>query len=114
MEINLNKLLKTYIRGKKRWYKIEYEGLNLVCSKCDGFGHMKEVRSSNKPNNQEECVKTQGSIEKVVNKISDIQDVPEFGPWILITHVPQGRKILNQAAAKTKNSSSLNKVESGF
>lgn len=42
MEIDLNKPLKTYIRKKKGWYKLEYEGLDLVCFDCGRFGHIKE------------------------------------------------------------------------
>lgn len=40
VEIDLSKLLVGKFWLKDHWYRIEYEGLHLICSKCGCYGHL--------------------------------------------------------------------------
>lgn len=42
VELNLNKILIPRVKIRNRTYRIEYEGLNLICFACEKYGHHKE------------------------------------------------------------------------
>lgn len=52
VEIDLNKPLKTYLRKKNRWFKLEYEGLSMVCSDYGRCGHTREGCKEKDQDNQ--------------------------------------------------------------
>lgn len=115
VEIDLNKPLKTYIRKNNRWYKLEYEELNLVCFDCGRFGHTKEGCKGKKadeviPENREEIRPETNSVKTTSNS----QEVPEFGPWMLVSHSYKERKNYNFTGVKGKSSVMESKDGSRF
>lgn len=40
VEINLSKPVVGKIWMRDHWYRVEYEGLHLICAKCGCYGHM--------------------------------------------------------------------------
>lgn len=42
VEVDLHKPLLAVFEVKGKHYKVEYEGLHLLCLKCGRFGHYKE------------------------------------------------------------------------
>lgn len=42
MEVDLSKALLPVVRVRTTWYKVEYEGLPLICFECGKFGHRLE------------------------------------------------------------------------
>ncbi|GAU41147.1 hypothetical protein TSUD_190470 [Trifolium subterraneum] len=64
VEIDLNKpvISKVWIKG--HWYKVEYEGLHRICTKCGCYGHL--GRDCKKP-----------STSTVVAAVSGVRGIPE-------------------------------------
>lgn len=50
VEIDLNKLLKTYIRTKKKMVQVRVQRTYMVCFDCGLFGHTKEGCTSHAKN----------------------------------------------------------------
>lgn len=42
IEINMRKSLISKVKVRKIVYKVEYEGLNIICFNCGTYGHFEE------------------------------------------------------------------------
>lgn len=66
-----------------RSYKVEYEGLNLICFRCGQYGHRKEEC----PMIDEQVGESSGNTEKGQNTenqgIANEKDA-RFGPWMIV------------------------------
>ncbi|KAF7833342.1 non-LTR retroelement reverse transcriptase-like [Senna tora] len=101
VEINLRRQLVPQVNVCGRNYRVEYEGLHMICFFCGKYGHMKDACSMLKKNHEEINVSNEGQEEpqkaEVEGKIDCGTDgvVREgvFGPWMLVTK--QGRRRIN-------------------
>ncbi|XP_058727166.1 uncharacterized protein LOC131598601 [Vicia villosa] len=103
VEVNLTKPLLAMFTIKGRRYKIEYEGLHLLCLKCGKFGHYKEGcptqttviapqaydsgRFETIPTSKEQSIVVQGKVT-TPKKTADYDE----GPWQVVQKPKRGRK----------------------
>ncbi|XP_058760412.1 uncharacterized protein LOC131633741 [Vicia villosa] len=99
VEVNITKTLLAMFTIKGRRYKIEYEGLHLLCLKCGKFGHYKEGCQStikgkevNVHDGNMKVITGGGDGNpntKAVQKSLDAGD----GPWQIVQKQRRGRKM---------------------
>jgi hypothetical protein len=81
VEVDLTKPLLAMFQIKDRYYKVEYEGLHMLCLACGTFGHYKEgcvAKTDNTAWNgaqPEEVIQREGSTHVVP---------PQEGPWQVV------------------------------
>lgn len=82
MEIDIIKPLKTYLKVDGRWFRFEYEGLNMICFNYGKFGHRQEGSIEPKaPNRPMNTQSTETALAVFVKLTSNETAPPEFGPW---------------------------------
>lgn len=60
VEVDLSKPLIAKFRMRRRIWRLEYEGIHLVCFRCGKYGHKEEIY----PNNTEEGIKKEKAREE--------------------------------------------------
>jgi hypothetical protein len=88
VEVDLTKPLLAMFQIKDRLYKVEYEGLHMLCLTCGTFGHYKEgcvAKNNNVAWNGEHTVETSGK--------GGVSGVPaQEGPWTVVQKARRPRK----------------------
>lgn len=79
IEIDLRKILRSKFELNGRIYKVEYEGLNLVCFSCGRYGHQREVCPLLVENNVQQKVAEDPAVGQ-----SDKESSTNHGPWMLV------------------------------
>lgn len=97
VEVNLTKPLLTMFSIKGRMYKIEYEGLHLLCLSCARFGHYRErcpeIRTDWGGGNVEG--RTGGNNIHIIQRNNHIViEGSIVGPWIVVQKHKKGRKMM--------------------
>ncbi|XP_058746880.1 uncharacterized protein LOC131619849 [Vicia villosa] len=101
VEVDLSKPLLAMFTIKKKMYKIEYEGLHLICLVCGRFGHYKEGCSENKRVNNDSSEKG-GNSSEATHGVGDLlQGGMGDGPWKVVQKQIRGKKLMGEK----KNSS---------
>ncbi|KAJ1424430.1 Zinc finger, CCHC-type [Sesbania bispinosa] len=106
VQVDLREVLVSTFKLNKRIYRVEYEGLHLVCFHCGRYGHRKDVCPLLAQ--KEDRTVNEGSSDPKGNHVSDAP-VPKnpvsndseenFGPW-MIAHKRPRRKMLYQKQPK--------------
>ncbi|KAI5411586.1 hypothetical protein KIW84_056595 [Lathyrus oleraceus] len=100
MEINLSKALLAMFSIKGRRYKIEYEGVYLLCLTCGKFRHCKDgcqvsikgknvdvAQGGSKNHNMKQCETSRENEGEVIGEARE-------GPWQVVQKQHRGRKCL--------------------
>jgi hypothetical protein len=86
VEVDLNKPLLAMFELKGKVYKVEYEGLHMMCRSCGKFGHYVEGCSEKKtPSNNPRS--TTDDVQAVENIADDTA-----GPWVVVQKPRRPRK----------------------
>ncbi|KAK7289688.1 hypothetical protein RIF29_03530 [Crotalaria pallida] len=111
VEVDLTKPLLGMFQIKEKFYKVEYEGLHLLCLSCGKFGHATEgcpskpvaVGNPNVPPGNDKGVEEQAHANQVV---------PEAvkGPWVV---VHKGRARVSKAQERVARAKNDSKVKRG-
>lgn len=95
VEIDIRKVLRSQFELNGRTYKVEYEGLNLVCFECGHYGHRREVCPL--VTGGGDCQGASVAQEQHPQMLLPRKEVPEetFGPWMLVQQPLRQRKNYN-------------------
>lgn len=104
VEIDLARPLISKFRMRRRIWRVEYEGIHLVCFNCGRYGHKEEdcSRSENEATDSEEETKNQAIRNPARMNRPEVTE--DFGPWMLVQH--QRRR--TRPAARRENMETLN------
>ncbi|PNY15775.1 hypothetical protein L195_g012478 [Trifolium pratense] len=89
VEVDLTKPLLAMFQIKDRCYKVEYEGLHMLCLVCGTFGHYKEgcvAKTNNNASNGEKAAETNRG--EALSHASPAQE----GPWRVVQKNRRPRK----------------------
>lgn len=119
VEVDLRKALLPIVRVRKTWYKVEYEGLPLICFECGRFGHRLEqcpTKFAPSPASQMADKPSDGKSTTAVHPSSGQQNSGEsesgfFGPWMIAQR--NSRKPHNPRGANSKNHANENPARFG-
>lgn len=81
VEVDLDKPLLPMFEIKNHIYKVEYEGLHLLCLACGKYGHYREHCNAKDKGEQDSFV---GSAEERLKSTGDGVKVREEGPWTVV------------------------------
>lgn len=101
VDIDLTKALVAMFMINDRAYKVEYEGLHLICTTCGKFGHYKEgcsEKETNEHNVQGEKIEDQLALgqrgipnsKSQSNKINIENEIK--GPWVVVQKTRKAQK----------------------
>lgn len=110
VEINLEKKLILRLKIRNRTYRIEYEGLNLICFTCGKYGHHRDtcnlqIQSTSNQNLVEEA--TNNEMNNATDSINEpgnqsCENEETFGSWMIVKR---------NSSNRIPNKQQTNKVE---
>lgn len=95
--VDVSKPLKTYLQIEDQYFKLQYEGLNMICFECGRYGHVKEncdfkqVDSENASSEKQiDKNHSEREVQKESGKVD--QEPPSYGPWMQLLTSSRVRK----------------------
>ncbi|KAJ4826538.1 hypothetical protein Tsubulata_034976 [Turnera subulata] len=120
VEVDLTKPLVSKFRLRRRTWKVEYEGLHLVCFTCGCYGHKDNQCYVSGPPEPQPNFQPQGTPETQENdKTPDAElERPEihknYGPWMLVKKPNRRRANPPHSEPKTQVAREVPRVGSRF
>ncbi|XP_058764829.1 uncharacterized protein At4g02000-like [Vicia villosa] len=116
IEVNVSQPLLTMFSIKGSMYKIEYEGLHMLCLSCGRFGHYRygcpEKRIELvKVNNQ---VTLEGKDGQAMPMVEAGRNNKQDGPWQVVQKQRRGKKILDTKKKQIPHNAGSGKFGSRF
>lgn len=96
VEVDLTKPLTSVVNLNGREYKVEYEGLHLICFKCGRYGHRNE-----------ECggsMNVSVAVDPPPTQASKEKELDDFGPWMVATNNRRRRPPMREDTNADKQS----------
>jgi hypothetical protein len=96
VEVDLTKTLLATFELKGRFYKIEYEGLHMLCRTCGKFGHYIEGCPEKKTTTQDGSQNHQAQRVASTDSRSDMEknnNESNQGPWVVVQKPRRNKKI---------------------
>ncbi|XP_058733249.1 uncharacterized protein At4g02000-like [Vicia villosa] len=100
VEIDLTKSLVAMFMIQNRSYKVEYEGLHLLCTNCGKFGHYKEgcpnkeetMDAQDRRNDDVAVTMQNATMENTCQKVTGNMGSEVQGPWVVVQKPRRTRK----------------------
>ncbi|XP_057444629.1 uncharacterized protein LOC130736870 [Lotus japonicus] len=99
VEIDLRKTLVSKFVFEDEEFKIEYEGLNMICFDCGKFGHKKEqcpLKTASVADAAPQLLASSGALDK---------EVEDFGPWMIARKYSRSAPRKSQAVGRSATTS---------
>lgn len=84
MEVDLTKPLIAKFRMRRRIWRIEYEGIHLVCFRCGKYGHKEEDYPKSREDDTDDVEGKEDTGSQNAAPIARPEVTEEFSPWMLV------------------------------
>lgn len=84
VKVDLTKPLIAKFRMRRRIWRLEYEGIHLICFRCGKYGHKEEDFPRTRENDAANVEDQEDTGVQSVTSMTRLEVTEQFGPWMLV------------------------------